>query len=64
MSLWVCQNKNKEKAIENTKKVAEEAKNLKIKWMQLKDVQEVGQQVAAQEFQCTINKSFNKLKRM
>ena len=48
--------REEEKAIEDTKKVAEEAKRVEDKIDAVETLQEVAPQVAAQEFQSTINK--------
>ena len=55
--------REQEKAIEDTKKVAEEAKRVEDKIDAVETLQEVGQQVAAQEFQSTINKSLDETKK-
>jgi len=55
--------REQEKAIEDTKKVAEEAKKVEDKIDAVETLQEVGQQVAAQEFQSTINKSLDETKK-
>ena len=52
-----------EKAIEDTKKVAEEAKRVEDKIDAVETLQEVGQQAAAQEFQSTINRSLDETKK-
>ena len=55
--------REQEKAIEDTKKVAEEAKKVEDKIDAVETLQEVGPQVAAQEFQSTINKSLDETKK-
>jgi hypothetical protein len=55
--------REQEKAIEDTKKVAEEAKRVEDKIDAVETLQEVGPQVAAQEFQSTINKSLDETKK-
>ena len=55
--------REQEKAIEDTKKVAEEAKRVEDKIDAVETLQEVGPQVAAQEFQSTINRSLDETKR-
>jgi hypothetical protein len=55
--------REQEKAIEDTKKVAEEAKRIEDKIDAVETLQEVGPQVAAQEFQSTINKSLDETKK-
>jgi hypothetical protein len=56
--------REQEKAIEDTKKVAEEAKRVEDKIDAVKNLQIGQQQAAAQEFQSTINKSLDETKRM
>ena len=55
--------REQEKAIEDTKKVAEEAKKVEDKIDAVEVLQEVGPQVAAQEFQSTINRSLDETKK-
>ena len=55
--------REQEKAIEDTKKVAEEAKRVEDKIDAVETLQEVRPQVAAQEFQSTINKSLDETKK-
>jgi hypothetical protein len=55
--------REQEKAIEDTKKVAEEAKKVEDKIDAVETLQEVGPQVAAQEFQSTINRSLDETKK-
>ena len=55
--------REEEKAIEDTKKVAEEAKRVEDKIDAVETLQEVAPQVAAQEFQSTINKSLDETKK-
>ena len=55
--------REQEKAIEDTKKVAEEAKRVEDKIDAVETLQEVGQQAAAQEFQSTINRSLDETKK-
>jgi hypothetical protein len=55
--------REQEKAIEDTKKVAEEAKRTEDKLDAVETLQEVGPQVAAQEFQSTINRSLDETKK-
>ena len=55
--------REQEKAIEDTKKVAEEAKRVEDKIDAVESLQEVGSQVAAQEFQSTINRSLDETKK-
>ena len=55
--------REQEKAIEDTKKVAEEAKTIEDKIDAVETLQEVGPQVAAQEFQSTINRSLDETKK-
>ena len=55
--------REQEKAIEDTKKVAEEAKRVEDKIDAVETLQEVGPQVAAQEFQSTINRSLDETKK-
>jgi inorganic triphosphatase YgiF len=54
--------REEEKAIEATKKVAEEAKRVEDKLVAAETLQEIGQQVTAQQLQESINKSLNKTK--
>jgi hypothetical protein len=54
--------REQEKAIEDTKKVAEEAKKVEDRVEAVETLQEVGPQVAAQEFQSTINRSLDETK--
>ena len=54
--------REQEKAIKDTKKVAEEAKRTEDKLDAVETLQEVGPQVAAQEFQSTINRSLDETK--
>ena len=63
---WINMNMSKreqEKAIEDTKKVAEEAKRVEDKIDAVETLQEVAPQVAAQEFQSTIHRSLNETKK-
>jgi hypothetical protein len=63
---WINMNMSKreqEKAIEDTKKVAEEAKRVEDKIDAVETLQEVGPQVAAQEFQSTIHRSLDETKK-
>jgi hypothetical protein len=63
---WIKMDMSKreqEKAIEDTKKVAEEAKRVEDKIDAVETLQEVGPQVAAQEFQSTINRSLDETKK-
>ena len=55
--------REEEKAIEDTKKVAEEAKRVEDKIDAVETLQEVAPQVAAQEFQSTINRSLDETKK-
>jgi hypothetical protein len=55
--------REQEKAIEDTKKVAEEAKRVEDKIDAVDTLQEAGSQVAAYEFQFTINRSLNETKK-
>jgi hypothetical protein len=55
--------REQEKAIEDTKKVAEEAKRVEDKMDAVETLQEVGPQVAAQELQSTINRSLDETKK-
>jgi hypothetical protein len=55
--------REQEKAIEDTKKVAEEAKRVEDKIDAVETLQELGPQVAAQEFQSTINRSLDETKK-
>jgi hypothetical protein len=55
--------REQEKAIEDTKKVAEEAKKVQDRVEAVETLQEVGPQVAAQEFQSTINRSLEETKK-
>jgi phage-related tail protein len=55
--------REQEKAIEDTKKVAEEAKRVEDKIDAVETLQEVGPQVAAQEFKSTINRSLDETKK-
>ena len=55
--------REQEKAIEDTIKVAEEAKRVEDKIDAVETLQEVGPQVAAQEFQSTINRSLDETKK-
>ena len=55
--------REQEKAIEDTKKVAEEAKRVEDKIDAVETLQEVGPQIAAQEFQSTINRSLDETKK-
>ena len=55
--------REQEKAIEDTKKVAEEAKRVEDKIDAVETLQEVGPQVAVQEFQSTINRSLDETKK-
>ena len=55
--------REQEKAIEDTKKVAEEAKKVEDKIDAFETLQEVGPQVAAQEFQSAINRSLDETKK-
>jgi hypothetical protein len=55
--------REQEKAIEDTKKVAEEAKRVEDKIDAVEILQELGPQVAAQEFQSTINRSLDETKK-
>jgi hypothetical protein len=55
--------REQEKAIEDTKKVAEEAKKVEDRVEAVETLQEVGPQVAAQEFQSTINRSLDETKK-
>jgi inorganic triphosphatase YgiF len=54
--------REQEKAIEDTKKVAEEAKSVEDKQEAAETLQEVGQQAAAQEIQQTYRKSLDETK--
>ena len=55
--------REQEKAIEDTIKVAEEAKRVEDKIDAVETLQEVAPQVAAQEFQSTINRSLDETKK-
>jgi hypothetical protein len=55
--------REQEKAIEDTKKVAEEAKKVEDRVEAVETLQEFGPQVAAQEFQSTINRSLEETKK-
>jgi hypothetical protein len=55
--------REQEKAIEDTKKVAEEAKSVEDKLEAVETLQEVAPQVVAQEFQSTINRSLDETKK-
>jgi hypothetical protein len=55
--------KEQEKAIEDTKKVAEEAKHVEDKIDAVETLQEVGPQVAAKEFQSTVNRLLDETKK-
>jgi hypothetical protein len=55
--------REQEKAIEDTKKVAEEAKSVEDKLEAVETLQEVAPQVAAQEFQSTISRSLDETKK-
>jgi hypothetical protein len=55
--------REQEKAIEDTQRVAEQAKSIRDKHEAAQTLQIGQQQVAAQEFQSTINRSLNETKR-
>jgi hypothetical protein len=55
--------REQEKAIEDTKKVAEEAKKVEDRVEAVETLEEVRPQVAAQEFQSTINRSLDETKK-
>ena len=55
--------REQEKAIEDTKKVAEEAKKVEDRVEAVETLQEAEPQVAAQEFQSTINRSLDETKK-
>ena len=55
--------REEEKAIEATKKVAEQAKSVEDKLEAVETLQEVGQQVTAQEFQATLDRSLDETKK-
>jgi hypothetical protein len=55
--------REQEKAIEDTKKVAEEAKRVEDKIDAVETLQEVGAQVTSQEFQSTVNRSLDESKK-
>ena len=58
----LCRKREQEKAIEDTKKVAEQAKRVEDKLDAVETLQEVGPQVTAQEFQQTYRKSLDETK--
>jgi hypothetical protein len=55
--------REEEKAIEATKKVAEQAKSVEDKLEAVETLQEVGQQVTAQELQATLDRSLDETKK-
>ena len=55
--------REEEKAIEATKKVAEQAKSVEDKLEAVETLQEVGQQMTAQEFQATLDRSLDETKK-
>jgi hypothetical protein len=55
--------REQDKAIEDTKKVAEQAKSVEDKLEAVETLQEVGQQVTAQEFQATLDRSLDETKK-
>ncbi len=55
--------REQEKAIEDTKKIAEEAKKVEDRVDAVETLQEAGPQVATQEFQSTFNKSLDETKK-
>ena len=55
--------REQDKAIEDTKKVAEQAKSVEDKLEAVETLQEVGQQVTAQEFQATLDQSLDETKK-
>ncbi len=55
--------REQDKAIEDTKKVAEQAKSVEDKLEAVETLQEVGQQVTAQEFQVTLDQSLDETKK-
>jgi hypothetical protein len=59
----IMSRREQEKAIEDTKKVAEEAKRIEDKIDAVETLQEVGPQVAAKEFQSTVNRLLDETKK-
>ena len=59
----IMSKREQEKAVEDTKKVAEEAKSIEDKLEAAETLQEVGSQVAAQEFQSIIDRSLDETKK-
>ena len=57
------QEREQDKAIEATKKVAEQAKSVEDKLEAVETLQEVGQQVTAQELQATLDRSLDETKK-
>ena len=57
------QEREQDKAIEDTKKVAEQARSVEDKLEAVETLQEVGQQVTAQEFQATLDRSLDETKK-
>jgi hypothetical protein len=55
--------REQDKAIEDTKKVAEQARSVEDKLEAVETLQEVGQQVTAQEFQATLDRSLDETKK-
>jgi hypothetical protein len=55
--------REQDKAIEDTKKVAEQAKSVEDKLEAVETLQEVGQQATAQEFQATLDRSIDETKK-
>lgn len=55
--------REQDKAIEDTKKVAEQAKSVEDKLEAVETLQEVGQQATAQEFQATLDRSLDETKK-
>jgi hypothetical protein len=55
--------REQDKAIEDTKKVAEQAKRVEDKLEAVETLQEVGQQATAQEFQATLDRSLDETKK-
>lgn len=55
--------REQDKAIEDTKKVAEQAKSVEDKLEAVETLQEVGQQVTVQEFQATLDRSLDETKK-
>ena len=58
----IMSKRDQEKAIEDTKKVAEQANKVEDKLEAAETLQEVGSQVAAQEFQQTYRRSLDETK--